>query len=253
MGITNNPFSLEGKTILVTGASSGIGQGCALMAAQMGAKVIVCGRNEERLKETISQMPGEGHSTFVGELTDQSIIEQLVAEIPPLNGVVFSAGISMTAPFAFSTREKFNKVFDVNFFSPIEILRLLVKKKKLVNEASVVFISSVGGNFGFSVGNGIYGASKAALNSMSRLCSPELAPKKIRVNSICPGMVVTPLVEGFAKNITQEEIQKDMDFYPLKRYGKPEDIAGGVVYLLSDAASWVTGQAICIDGGITAY
>ncbi|MBO7505994.1 MAG: SDR family oxidoreductase [Paludibacteraceae bacterium] len=251
--MTKNPFSLEGKTILITGASSGIGQGCALMAAQMGAKVIVCGRNEERLKETISQMQGEGHSTFAGELTDQSVIEKLVAEIPSLNGVVFSAGISMTAPFTFSTREKFNKVFDVNFFSPIEILRLLVKKKKLANEASVVFISSVGGNFGFSVGNGIYGASKAALNSMSRLCSLELAPKKIRVNSICPGMVVTPLVEGFSENITQEDIQKDMDFYPLKRYGKPEDIAGGVVYLLSDAASWVTGQAICIDGGITAY
>ena len=219
----------------------------------MGAKVIVCGRNEERLKETISQMQGEGHSTFAGELTDQSVIEKLVAEIPSLNGVVFSAGISMTAPFTFSTREKFNKVFDVNFFSPIEILRLLVKKKKLATEASVVFISSVGGNFGFSVGNGIYGASKAALNSMSRLCSLELAPKKIRVNSICPGMVVTPLVEGFSENITQEDIQKDMDFYPLKRYGKPEDIAGGVVYLLSDTASWVTGQAICIDGGITAY
>lgn len=251
--MTKNPFSLEGKTILITGASSGIGQGCALMAAQMGAKVIVCGRNEERLKETISQMQGEGHSTFAGELTDQSVIEKLVAEIPSLNGVVFSAGISMTAPFTFSTREKFNKVFDVNFFSPIEILRLLVKKKKLANEASVVFISSVGGNFGFSVGNGIYGASKAALNSMSRLCSLELAPKKIRVNSICPGMVATPLVEGFSENITQEDIQKDMDFYPLKRYGKPEDIAGGVVYLLSDAASWVTGQAICIDGGITAY
>ena len=251
--MTKNPFSLEGKTILITGASSGIGQGCALMAAQMGAKVIVCGRNEERLKETISQMQGEGHSTFAGELTDQSVIEKLVAEIPSLNGVVFSAGISMTAPFTFSTREKFNKVFDVNFFSPIEILRLLVKKKKLATEASVVFISSVGGNFGFSVGNGIYGASKAALNSMSRLCSLELAPKKIRVNSICPGMVVTPLVEGFSENITQEDIQKDMDFYPLKRYGKPEDIAGGVVYLLSDTASWVTGQAICIDGGITAY
>ena len=251
--MTNNPFSLEGKTILMTGASSGIGQGCALMAAQMGAKVIVCGRNEERLKETISQLPGEGHSTFVGELTDQSIIEKLVAETPSLDGVVFSAGISMTAPFTFSTREKFDKVFDVNFFSPIEILRLLVKKKKLVDGASVVSISSVGGNFGFSVGNGIYGASKAALNSMSRLCSLELAPKKIRVNSVCPGMVVTPLVEGFSQNITQEEIQKDMDFYPLKRYGKPEDIAGGVVYLLSDAVSWVTGEAICIDGGITAY
>lgn len=249
----NNPFSLEGKTILVTGASSGIGQGCAVMAAQMGAKVIVSGRNEERLQETLKQLQGEGHATFAGDLTDAAVIEKMVGEVPALDGVVFSAGISMTAPFAFTTREKFDKVFNVNFFSPIELLRLLVKKKKLVNGSSVVFISSVGGNFGFSVGNGAYGASKAALNSMSRLCSLELAPKKIRVNAICPGMVETPLVQGFSQNITEEEKQRDIDFYPLKRYGKPEDIAGGVVYLLSEAASWVTGQAICIDGGITAY
>lgn len=253
MGINHNPFSLEGKTILVTGASSGIGQGCAVMAAQMGAKLILSGRNEERLQETLSQLEGEGHSLFAGDLTDATVIERLVSEVPTLNGVVFSAGISMTAPFTFSTREKFDKVFNVNFFSPVELLRLLVKKKKLVAESSVVFISSVGGNFGFSVGNGVYGASKAALNSISRLCSLELAPKKIRVNSICPGMVDTPLVQGFSENITEEEKQKDINFYPLKRYGKPEDIAGGVVYLLSEAASWVTGQAICIDGGITAY
>lgn len=253
MGIENNPFSLEGKTILVTGASSGIGQGCAVMAAQMGAKVIVCGRNEDRLQQTLSQLPGVGHATFAGDLTDASVIEKMVAEVPVLDGAVFSAGISMTAPFTFSTREKFDKVFNVNFFSPVELLRLLVKKKKLAQGSSVVFISSVGGNFGFSVGNGVYGASKAALNSISRLCSIELAPKKIRVNAVCPGMVDTPLVAGFSENITEEERKRDIDFYPLKRYGKPEDIAGGVVYLLSEAASWVTGQAICIDGGITAY
>ncbi len=248
-----NPFSLEGKTILMTGASSGIGQGCAIMASQMGAKVIVCGRDEEKLQNTLKQMEGEGHTVFAGDLTDNEMIDKLVSQIPNLDGALFSAGISMTAPFTFSTRDKFDKVFNVNFFSPIELLRLLVKKKKIVNGASIVFISSVGGNFGFSVGNGIYGASKAALNSMMRLCSLELAPKLIRVNSICPGMVETPLVKGFSENITQESIQKDMDFYPLKRYGKPEDIAGGAVYLLSDASSWVTGQSICIDGGITAY
>lgn len=248
-----NPFSLEGKTILMTGASSGIGQGCAIMASQMGAKVIICGRDEEKLKTTMSQLEGEDHISFAGDLTDSAEIDRLVASVPTLEGALFSAGISMTAPFAFSTRDKFDKVFNVNFFSPIELLRLLLKKKKIANGASIVFISSVGGNFGFSVGNGIYGASKAALNSMMRLCSLELSPKLIRVNSICPGMVETPLVKGFSENITQDAIQKDMDFYPLKRYGRPEDIAGGAVYLLSDASSWVTGQSLCIDGGITAY
>lgn len=253
MGVMNNPFSLEGKTILVTGASSGIGQGCAVMAAQMGAKIVLSGRNEERLQSTLSQLQGEGHIVFAGDLTDDAVIEKLVSEIPSLDGVVFSAGISMTAPFTFSTREKFDKVFNVNFFAPVELLRLLVKKKKLMAGASVVFISSVGGTFVFSIANGIYGASKAALNSMVRLCSIELAPKKIRVNAICPGMVETPLVDGFSHVLTEEEKQKDIDSYPLKRYGKPVDIAGGAVYLLSEASSWVTGQAICIDGGITAF
>lgn len=248
-----NPFSLEGKTILVTGASSGIGQGCALMASKLGAKVIVCGRNEERIQETIQSLEGEGHIAFAGDLTEASIIEKLVEETPTLDGAVFSAGITMTAPFTFSTREKFDKVFNVNFFSPIELLRLLVKKKKLVSGGSAVFISSIGGNFVSSVGNCIYGASKASLNSMVKVCALELAPKKIRVNAICPGMVETALVKKFSENITAEDMQKDLALYPLKRYGQPEDIAGGVVYLLSNASSWVTGQAMCIDGGITAY
>lgn len=253
MGINCNPFSLEGKTLLVTGASSGIGQGCAVMASQLGAKVIVCGRDEERIQQTLDMMTGEGHSSFAGDLTDATTIEKLVSEVQTLDGAVFSAGITMTAPFTFSTREKFDKVFDINFFSPIELLRLLVKKKRINNGGSVVFISSIGGNFVSSVGNCIYGASKASLNSMVKVCALELAPKKIRINAVCPGMVETALVKKFSENITAEDMQKDLALYPLKRYGQPEDIAGGVVYLLSDAASWVTGQALCIDGGITAY
>ncbi len=253
MGINNNPFSLEGKTILVTGASSGIGQGCAVMISQMGAKVIVCGRDENRIQQTLNMLKGDGHTSFMGDLTDTATIEKLITDVPSLDGAVFSAGITMTAPFTFSTREKFDKVFDVNFFSPIELLRLLIKKKKLVNGGSAVFISSIGGNFVSSVGNCIYGASKASINSMVKVCALELAPKKIRINAVCPGMVETALVKKFAENITEEDMQKDLALYPLKRYGQPEDIAGGVVYLLSDAASWVTGQAICIDGGITAY
>lgn len=249
----SNPFSLEGKTILVTGASSGIGQGCALMASKLGAKVIVCGRDEERIRQTIEMLEGDGHSSFSGDLTDAMLIEKLVSEVPSLDGAVFSAGITMTAPFSFSTREKFDKVFDINFFSPIELMRLLVKKKKITNGGSIVFISSIGGNFVSSVGNCIYGASKASINSMVKVCALELAPKKIRINAVCPGMVETALVKKFSENITEEEMKKDLALYPLKRYGQPEDIAGGVVYLLSDAASWVTGQALCIDGGITAY
>lgn len=249
MGISYNPFSLEGKTILVTGASSGIGQEAAVQCSKLGARVIVTARNEERLNETISQMEGDGHRMVLAELTQQADLEKLVDAIDSLNGVVLCAGKGMTSPFPFSTKEKFDTVFEINFFAPVELLRLLVKKKKLAKESSVVFVSSVGGNFSFNVGNGVYGASKAALNSIMKFCAKELAPKKIRVNSVNPGMVNTKLIQG--GTISEEQHQLDMEKYPLKRYGEPEEIAYGIIYLLSDASSWVTGHSLVIDGGLT--
>ena len=249
MGISYNPFSLEGKTILVTGASSGIGQEAAVQCSKLGARVIVTARNEERLNETLSQMEGDGHRIVLAELTQQADLEKLVDAIDSLNGVVLCAGKGMTSPFPFSTKEKFDTVFEINFFAPVELLRLLVKKKKLAKESSVVFVSSVGGNFSFNIGNGVYGASKAALNSIMKFCAKELAPKKIRVNSVNPGMVNTKLIQG--GTISEEQHQLDMEKYPLKRYGEPEEIAYGIIYLLSDASSWVTGHSLVIDGGLT--
>ena len=155
----------------------------------------------------------------------------------------------MTAPFPFCTPEKFEEVFRVNFFSQMELLRLLVKKKVLVKQSSVVFVSSIGGIERFSLGNGVYGASKAAIHSMMQTCAKELAPKKIRVNSVNPGMVNTHLIEELG--ISSEQLASDMQNYPLKRFGEPEDIAYGIIYLLSDASSWVTGHALVIDGGVT--
>ena len=155
----------------------------------------------------------------------------------------------MTSPFAFNTRDKYDEVFDVNFFAPVELLRLLLKKKKLKKESSVVFVSSVGGVYGYSLGNSIYGATKAAINSTMKFCAKELAPKKIRVNCVNPGMVNTPLIKN--GTISDEQHEADMQRYPLKRYGEPEDIAYGIIYLLSNASSWVTGQSLIIDGGIT--
>lgn len=244
-----NPYSLEGKTILVTGASSGIGLASAVECSKMGAKVVITARNEERLKETLSQLEGEGHHMILAELTNQEEVERLVGEIPVLQGLVLCAGKGMTSPFPFSTREKYDEIFDVNFFAPVELLRLLVKKKKLEKESSVVFVSSVGGNMSFNIGNGVYGASKAALNSTMKFCAKELATKKIRVNSVNPGMVNTKLIQGGA--ISEEQHKLDMEKYPLKRYGEPEEIAYGIIYLLSNASSWVTGHSLVIDGGLT--
>ena len=160
MGLNYNPFSLEGKTILVTGASSGIGKETAIQCSKMGAKVIITARNEERLKETLSSLEGDGHQMILAELTDQEDVERLVGEVSALQGLVLCAGKGMTSPFPFSTREKYDEIFNVNFFAPVELLRLLVKKKKLDKESSVVFVSSIGGVKSFQLGNGVYGASK---------------------------------------------------------------------------------------------
>lgn len=250
MGMNYNPFSLEGKTILVTGASSGIGQASAIEVSKFGANVIVCGRNNERLGHTLALLDGDNNSTFEGDLLEQDVVERLVKETPNLDGLVLSAGKGLTLPFPFCTREKFDEIFNINFFSPVELLRLLVKKKKLNQNCSVVIIVSIGGTHIHSVGNSIYGASKSALQSMVNFTAMELAPKKIRVNGICPGMVNTPLIKR--GTLTEEQFKSDIDRYPLKRYGEPRDVAYGAVYLLSDASSWVTGASLIIDGGLTA-
>lgn len=250
MGVAYNPFSLEGKTILVTGASSGIGRQTAIECSKMGAKVIVCGRNQERLNETLSSMEGEEHIPFTGDLLEDGVIGQLIQEIPNVDGAVLAAGRGLTLPFQFSTREKFDEIFNINFFSNVELLRMLAKKKKINANGSVVVIVSIGGTKKFAPGNGIYGAAKAALNSMVHFAAIELAPKKVRVNGICPGMIDTPLIHR--GTISDEQLKLDAENYPLKRYGKPEDVAMGAVYLLSEASSWVTGHSLVIDGGMTA-
>ena len=250
MGVTYNPFSLERKTILVTGASSGIGRQTAIECSKMGAKIIACGRNEERLAEVISVLDGEGHVSFAGDLIENENIKKLVETIPNIDGALFAAGRGLTLPFQFSTREKFDEIFNINFFSNVELLRMLAKKKKINANGSVVLIVSIGGTKKFAPGNGIYGAAKAALNSIVHFAALELASKKIRVNGICPGMIDTPLIHR--GTISDEQLKLDAENYPLKRYGKPEDVALGAVYLLSEASSWVTGHSLVIDGGITA-
>lgn len=244
----NNPFSLQGKTILVTGASSGIGQATAIACAQMGADVVITGRDAERLQATADLM-GEAKGQIVADLIVQEDMEKLVAALPPLDGAVLCAGNSTTLPLQFGTREKFDDMFDVNFFAPVELLRLMYKKKVLQKGASVVLIASIGGTHSFMPGNGVYGASKAALNSVMKYAAREYASRKVRVNSICPGMVDTPLIHR--GTITEEQLAEDAKRYPLGRYGRPDDIAHGAIYLLSDASSWLTGHDLVIDGGFS--
>ena len=250
MGADYNPFSLENKNILLTGASSGIGQTTAIECSKLGANVFITGRNEQRLKETLNNMRNsERHTSIISDITTEEGLIHIVNSVHDLDGVVLCAGKGLTLPLQFATREKFNEIFEINFFAPVELLRLLYKKRKLKKEASVVFVSSIGGTRCFLPGNGIYGASKSAFNTIMKFSAREFAQRKIRVNSVCPGMVDTPFIHR--GTLTDDDFKQDMEKYPLKRYGIPKDIALGIVYLLSDASSWMTGQSLVIDGGLT--
>lgn len=244
-----NPFSLIGKTILVTGASSGIGKAIALESSRMGATLVVTGRNNERLEETLNALTGEGHLAFVADLASEEEIVSLIEKLPKLDGLVLAAGISELWPVLFASKEKFDKIFDINLFSPIEIARRVIKKKLFHPGMSVVAIDSIAGSYDFCAANSIYGAGKAALKAFIKYLAVEMAPKKIRANTISPGMILTPLqTDGV---LEEEKLQQTIDKVPLKRWGTPEDIAYCAVYLLSDASSYVSGTDICVDGGYT--
>ena len=244
-----NPFSLENKTILVTGASSGIGKAIALECSKMGAKVVVTGRNEQRLQETYGQLEGTHPAYIVADLSKKEDIETLAKQIDSLNGLVNCAGLTIPKPFKFLQEEDIQEVMTINFNAPLLLTQLLVKKKKLQKAASIVFISSISGIKVSYIGNSIYSASKGAINGFCKGLALELAPQQIRVNTVIPGMVETNIVSG--GEVTQEQMEADKQKYPLKRYGKPEEVAYAVVYLLSDASSWVTGSNLLIDGGYT--
>lgn len=244
-----NPFSLEGKTILVTGASSGIGKATAIECSKMGATVIALGRNEDRLRDTFDQLESPGCLQFALDLTDSEAIQSLIPALPEIDGIANCAGIAYMTPFSFVSRQEFDKVFDINFFSPVLLVKMLLKAKKLKKGSSVVFVSSVDGPRIVHSGNSVYSASKNALVGMSRNMAIDLAPKKIRVNCVLPGSTDTPLIR--TNNVTEEELLEYVKKSPLKRFGRPEEMAFGIIYLLSDASCFVTGTELVIDGGVS--
>lgn len=248
MGINNNPFSLVGKTILVTGSTSGIGRATAVECSKMGAKIVVTGRNEVRAKETIEQLSGDGHTYVVADLSTVDGIEKLVSEVPILDGCVNNAGFTVLQLVSFIKQEDMKKIFEVNAEAPIYLTHRLVKTKKIAKGASIVFTSSISGRGVCSPGNSLYSATKAAMSAFMRNAALDLASKKIRCNSVAPGMVETPLKKGKAV-VTAEQWEINRQQYPLGRFGQPEDVANAIIFLLSDASSWITGSEIVIDGG----
>ena len=245
-----NPFSLEGKNILITGAAGGIGRAMAIECAKMGARLVLTDVVKEGLDATIDLLDGEGHESIVADLTNDEQLELLVSTIPALDGMVSNAGITKPAPVKFIKKEDLQRIISINTMAPICLTQKLLKNKKFNDGGSLVFTVSIGGVYTTAPGNAMYGASKGALQVFVKNVALEMAPK-LRCNSINPGMVNTGLVKGGI--YSDEDKAKDLMTYPLRRYGEPRDIALAAIYLLSDASSWMTGHSLIIDGGKTLY
>ena len=241
-----NPFSLEGKNILVTGAASGIGRATAVESSRMGAKVIVVDRNEEPLNATLHQLEGNGHQMIVADMSVQEDINALVEKCPVLDGLLNNAGTGISKPVSYLKLEDLEYVLKTNLFGAASLTKGLLRKKKLAKGSSIVFTSSIS-TYLSAAGLSVYASSKAAINAYMRTCALELGTKGIRCNSVLPGTVETPFIDGVF--FSEDDKTQDLKLYPLERYGKPTDIAYGIVYLLSDASAWVTGTELVIDGG----
>lgn len=238
-------FSLSGKTILVTGASCGIGRAIAIACAQAGATVVLNGRNVARLNETLSQMSGEGHIVLPADLTDSKQRQALIEQVPELDGLVQCAGVGNRVPCKAIGEEDIKAVFAPNIEAPMLLQAELLQERKIKKGASIVYMASIAARSAVA-GNALYSASKAAIIAYANCLALELAPRNIRVNCISPAMVWTDLALVGA---SREELEQEQLKYPLKRYAQPEDITGAAIYLLSDAAAWVTGSNMELTGG----
>lgn len=243
-----NPFSLENKTILITGASSGIGKAVSIECSKLGAKVVITGRNQERLNETFHCLEGSGHIAISADLTRYSDLEKLVDSCPPIDGFVNNAGITKLL-FVKSIKQEFlEEILNTNVIAPILLTQLIVKKNILNPKSSIVFTSSLSGVYCVHYGESMYAASKGAISGFVKGAALDLSRKQIRVNSVNPGIIKTNI---FNDVLTPEELEEKRKFFPLKRFGEPNDVAFAIIYFLSDASSWVTGSDLKIDGGYT--
>lgn len=240
-------FSLAGKRVLVTGASSGIGRQIAISCAQMGAQMVVSGRNVERLAATLAELNGDGHSQVVADLSKQEDIDRLAAEAGVVHGVVHAAGMSKLAPFRLISRAQLDETFSANVYAPLLLTKGLLAKKRIAQSGSIVFISAVASHIG-PLASGVYSASKAALLGAMRTLALEVAKQGIRANCLVPGYVRTPMLDSL--NQGGGSIDEHTKLTPLG-LGEPEDVAYAAVFYLSDASRWITRNYFVIDGGLT--
>jgi NAD(P)-dependent dehydrogenase (short-subunit alcohol dehydrogenase family) len=244
--------SLEGRRILITGASSGIGRACAICAAEAGATLILTGRRVEALEETLSLCKPGSHLVFAGDIANQEFVSGLVEKAGKIDGLVHSAGVAPMCPVNMLTREQMDEVMRVNYYAFLELMKYYSRSKYRNNSLSAVVISSVSAECGWA-GGSIYCGSKGALCASVRALALELAGKNIRVNAVSPSNIKTPLYESGAEDVnTEESLKRLMENQPLG-LGTPEQVALPVCFLLSDAASFITGVDLPVDGGYLAH
>lgn len=245
-----NPYSLEGKTILVTGGAGGIGSEVGRVCSKLGARIILTDIREDALQTTLSSLEkvdGGEHVAIKADLTNAEELNALVEQMPEIDGFVCNAGVMKLVLTQFITEEELTRIQSINLNAPILLTKALLKKKKIRKGGSIVFTASAAGVYRVSMGNAIYATTKCGIDAFMRTVALEYGPKGIRCNSVNPGMVETALIGNF----TEEQKEKEMQNYPLRRFAKPEDIAQGIAFLLSEASSFVTGTALKIDGGMT--
>jgi len=240
-------FSLRGKTIFVTGATSGIGKQAAIDLSEAGAFLVITGRDETRLNETLASLKGGGHTHFIADLLDFDNFGVLAENMPSLDGIVHSAGITSHLPAKFIGAGDISEIMRINYMAPVLLTAALLRKKKVANKASIIFLSSITTKYPY-YGGALYGGSKAAIEAYSRVLSIELAAKGIRSNCISPSFVRTPMVNDAGKTISTEVLGKFEKMMPLG-FGEPTDVSNAIIYLLSDASKWVTGSNMVLGGG----
>lgn len=250
-----NPFSLEGKVVVISGAASGIARQCAISCSKMGAKLILLDLNAEGLKQTMTMVERpEDHFSVAVNLTDYErvpeVIKDAVAKVGRITGLLNCAGISTTLPLNVAKPDVLDKFFHVNVYTAYFLAQTVCKVGNFSKEGgSIVFFSSAAGQFGETC-KSIYGMTKGALYSCAKSLACELARKNIRVNSISPGVIVTPINMNLP-HIADPEQRKQTEALHLLGLGNPDDIANACIYLLSDASRWVTGSNLVVDGGYT--
>lgn len=244
-----DPFSLYGKRILVTGASSGLGRAIAISCAQQGATIVVTGRDEGRLQETLAALNGGGHSKICADLLEQDGREEVAATAGTVHGVVHSAGISAPVPVRMMTSKHLREIWQTNYEAPVLLTQRLLSKQQIVNGGSILFLSSIAALIG-TPATGAYSGSKAALIATMRCLAMEVAKRRIRANCLAPGMVETPLLVAAEQTIGSAGIEAHRAAYPLG-FGNPEDVGNAAIFFMSDASRWITGTTLTMDGGST--